>query len=174
MESPDDSVEYADLTKDAPVRSFDCGRGEIDGWFSANAWKCHSRYTHRVTVAKRLHSGGIVGFYALRLHSDVTDDLGKKEKAAYLKDPFFLSVQLTYIAVSRALHRNKYGSRLLMHAVSRAYAASNLVGSYGMTVCAVDSDTAQFYRNIGFVDYGLPEQNKLILPVRVMTELFGE
>ncbi|MBB3811463.1 hypothetical protein [Pseudochelatococcus contaminans] len=171
MTSLDATIEYVDLASDMHVRNFSCGQTEIDGWFSANASKSHGRFTHRVTVARRLVSGGIVGFHALRLHSDITADLRKNEKAAYWKEPFFLSVQLVYIAVSRPLHRNRYGSGLLMNAVQRAYQVSKLAGSYGMTVCAVDTDTAQFYRNIGFVDYGPPEQNKLILPVWVMAEL---
>ena len=148
--------------------AFFCGVPALDIYLQRQARQDMERNLAAVFI---LTSDGktVAGFYTLSAHSIQAAEL--PEKLAKKLPRFPLPVTLLgRMAVSQSLHGQRLGEFLLMHALERAWLASQQVASWAVVVDA-KAGARDFYLKHDFAP--LPSQpDRLVLPMRTIEKLF--
>jgi GNAT superfamily N-acetyltransferase len=163
------------LTDECSRAAFSCGNSDIDKWFKNDALKHHNALDCRVVTGHLTKNPAPVGFYATTIKMEREDAL-PKEHRPWLRWPWgktFPVMHLRYVAVIRPLQRQGFGTVLMGAAIDDFYEVSSRTGIFALTLVAVDQKTAEFYRNLGFVDFGDEEatQPSLLLPALSVMKL---
>ena len=128
---------------------FTCGRPPLDAWLQRYAGQGQRRDTARTFVTAR-PDGTVAGYYTLVAgqveHQDATPGVSAGA-AQRFPIPICLIARL---AVAETEQGRGIGADLLLDALRRILAASQLVGIRAAVVHAIDDDAARFYARFGF------------------------
>lgn len=131
------------------ITDFTCGRAPLDAWLHRYAGQGQRRDTARTFVTAR-PDGTVGGYYTLVAgqveHQDATPDVSTGA-ARQFPIPICLIARL---AVATTEQGRGLGADLLLDALRRVLAASQLVGIRAVVVHAIDDDAARFYARFGF------------------------
>jgi GNAT superfamily N-acetyltransferase len=158
--------------------TFVCGYRDIDRWFREDALKCHAELQYRVVTAHLVGQlDSVVGFYAMTtlLESQIELEGGSRWLGFRPQSGRFSTVQLSYVAVHRDLQRQGYGTVLMGAVLQDFYEVVIRTGIFSLTLQAINRDVMDFYKRLGFVQYGNPhaEMPKMILPAQSVIETIG-
>jgi predicted N-acetyltransferase YhbS len=148
--------------------AFDCGVEALNVYVQRFASQDQKRSLSRVYV---LADGStIIGYYSLSSHSVSREHLPLEYKLGGYGDiPFLL---LGRLVVDTRFQKQGYGDALIMDAFHRIRQLAEQVGIFGMIVDAKDETASTFYEGFGFIRLSTNQQ-RLVLPLSVMDELFG-
>lgn len=152
---------------------FDCGVKEVNSWFRQKTSKHHGRYTYRTHTAHLRGNDNPCGFYTLRLANGDAKYLSPEDSARHGPTDNFPAVQLTYIGVEKYQQGCGIGRILMGDVIDKFYNIANLAGAFALTLVAIDKDTAEFYRRLGFTAYG-PNKDRpmMLLPAKSVFDLY--
>lgn len=166
-ERPDYRVEP--LNTQHQRAAFNCGTAELDSYLQRQARQDLDRDLAAVFV---LTDDGetLAGFYTLSAHSIAAAELPQDSAKKLPRFPLPVTL-LGRMAVSKALQGERLGEFLLMHALERAWMASQQVGSWAVVVDA-KAGVREFYLKYGFIPF--PSNfSRLFLPMRTIEILFA-
>ena len=81
-------------------------------------------------------------------------------------------MHLQYVAVHHSLQRQRIGTVLMGAAIDDFYEVAVRTGIFALTLTAIDQKTSDFYRKLGFIDFGAEgaTQPNLFLPAATVIE----
>ena len=148
--------------------SFFCGVAALDSYIQRQARQDLERKLAAVFVLTA-DSKTITGFYSLSAHSILASDLPENVTKKLPRFPLPVTL-LGRMAVSQALHDQRLGEFLLMHALERSWIGSQQVASWAVVVDA-KIGARDFYLKHDFV--ALPSQpDRMFLPMATIEKLF--
>jgi GNAT superfamily N-acetyltransferase len=130
------------------LERFSSGQHALDVWLQRHAGHAQSMRTARTFV---WHTGDqvVVAYFSLAAHLVVRADLPPKVgRGAPDAIP---AVLLARLALDRSLQGRGLGGSLLLDALSRAVAASEVAAARLVVVDAIDEAAAAFYEHHGFI-----------------------
>lgn len=177
--SPDDlTLEIRRLTDQCSRAAFSCGEKDIDKWFQKKALKHHLSMNCRVVTGHLPGNAHPVGFYAATMRLENESDLPKEQKSLLNWDGWgsnrvFPAMHLRYVGVTKPMQRQGFGKVLMGAALEDFYQVATRTGIFALTLVAIDRKTANFYRKMGFIDFGDANvaQPKLLLPAASIIDL---
>ncbi|MCV2870615.1 GNAT family N-acetyltransferase [Defluviimonas sp. WL0002] len=113
-----------------------------------------------------------IGFYSVSLNHQKQDKLQHDQRDKW-KDgaPFFY---LEWVATHRLFQCKGLGTHMLMDALKKASAVSDIVPIYGVALRSLNDRTTAFYERLGFAPAPEEERNPLmILPIWTIKDLVG-
>jgi len=127
---------------------FSCGNDALDTWLLRHARHAQSMRTARTFV---WHAGDqiAVAYFSLAAHLVVRAEL--PHKIGRGSPDAIPAVLLARLALDRSLHGRGLGGELLLDAVGRAVAASDVAAARLVVVDAIDEAAAAFYEHHGFI-----------------------
>ena len=151
--------------------AFSCGNAQLDDFVKTKARKEHELGYGAVFILVAAQGAAtIAGYYSLSSYSITLDGI---DEAARRKLPRYPNVPGTLIGrLARDLRFRGTGAGefLLMDALRRARQSSRQVGSYAVTVDAIDDAAAAFYSRYGFLPL-IGHANRLYLPMASIERL---
>ena len=149
--------------------AFCCGIPDLDRYLQQQARQDLDRNLAAVFVLTR-DGLQVDGFYTLSAHSILADDLPQEFGRKLPRFPLPVTL-LGRMAVSKAVHGQRLGEFLLMHALERAWMGSQQVASWALVVDA-KAGARDFYLKYDFVP--LPSNaDRLFLPMKTIARLFA-
>lgn len=130
--------------------AFDCGRPELNEWFSKQAGQVQRTHRSARTFVLTDDGESVIGYYSLAGHAvdaDLVYPLLIKGQSREFPIPAALLARLA-IAVDYQGHG--LGERLLAHATRQAVTASESIGIVLFVVDALDDEAARFYEHYDF------------------------
>lgn len=175
---PDDSpeLEFRRLSSECKVSAFCCGVSEIDKWFRKHALAEHAKLKSRVITAHLSGNANPCGFYALSINVEPDKYFIEKSQRAFF-DRWFRSghlatVHLSWIGVQRSMQRNGIGKIIMGHAFREFYEIVIRTGIAALTLNSIDVETKEFYKKLGFLEYGCdPSMPKMFLTANAVMDL---
>ncbi len=166
-------LEIRPLSGEIQIGAFSCGNTEIDKWCKTHCAKSHDRLESRVWVATLPGNIHPIGFYSLTLFLEEEQILnGRRWTPPFTKRKCFPTLQIQYFAVARHSQNLGVGTLLLGHAIDIFKSAANLIGVPFMTLFAVNRKTADFYKKLGFREYGPTASTpRMLLPAQSVLDL---
>ncbi|WP_254849342.1 GNAT family N-acetyltransferase [Mycobacterium sp. GA-1841] len=154
------------------LEGFDCGKESLNKWLLDDAARANRSRIAHVYVWTPLEERRVCAYFALCPTEVVRKDDGLSSSLAggYSRIPGYLIARL---ALDRSLHRSGYGEQLLVDALGKAVAASEIGGGRLVVVDAVDAEAEAFYVHFGFS----PVKNRpgrLVMKVSTAAEALGE
>lgn len=141
------------------VSTFDSGKPDLDTWLHQHALATEARRTGRTFVWT--DDGHVVAYYTIAAHLIVRDDLPRNlGRGNPVQIP---SVLLARLALDKTLHGQGHGSVLLVDALERIVAATQMVAARFVVVDALDDPAHAFYRHHGFKP--IPDSMRLVQKV---------
>lgn len=129
------------------VSPFNSGRPELDDWLRRFARQADAKRQGRTYV---WHAGDhvVVGYFTLCPHVIRRFELPRRLGRGDVDQ--IPALLLARLALDRSLHGRRLGTELLLDALTRAVAASNLVGGRHVVIDAIDEPAARFHEYHGF------------------------
>ena len=128
--------------------AFDCGVPELNTWLTSWALAAQRRGTARTFVWCREETNDVVAYFSLAPTLIVRDALparlGRGEPES------IPAILLARLALDRSLDGQDLGAELLLCALDRAVAATQVAGGRYVVVDAIDERAATFYEHFGF------------------------
>lgn len=169
--APIPPVEFKDLTKSACGARFNCGATEINRYLKRDAWRLHSRHSHRVTYAHLSDDALPAGFLTL---ATVTEEVGKLKGTFFHRfggADRFPCLQLVWLGVSLDHQGKKIGTRLVGKAIETFAEVGAKVGLPQLILVPISDEVKPFYQRLGFTEYD--EGRRMFLPLRTAIEAAG-
>lgn len=131
------------------LADFDCGQDSLNHWLKKTAVKNESGHASRTFVACT-KDDRVVGYYALSAGSvSRTEAPGRIKRG--MPEPLPVIV-LGRLAVNINRQKQGIGLGLLRDALYRCYLITESIGARAVLVHALNEDSQQFYKSIGFVE----------------------
>lgn len=164
------------LLKDKPVieklakhherESFSCGVKELDTYIRKHASQDSRRKVARVFVATMKGRRAIAGYYTLSAASIELSRLPERMRRKLPKYPVPVA-RIGRLAVDESYQGIGLGSYILMDALNRIMAASEVVAIFAVIVEATNDSARAFYEKYGFIS--LPENaRRMVLPLETI------
>ena len=154
------------LAKHHDRESFSCGVRELDIYIRKLASQDSRRKVARVFVARLKGKKAIAGYYTLSAASIELQKMPEKIKKKLPRYPVPVA-RIGRLAVDRSCQGIGLGEYLLMDALNRIMAASEVVAIFAAIVEATDDNARTFYEKYGFVS--LPENpRRMVLPLETI------
>jgi predicted GNAT family N-acyltransferase len=151
--------------------AFSCGKESLDDFIKTKARKeSELGYCAVFVMVERANSSRIVGYYSLSSHSVTLEGIGPEFRKKLPKYPIVPTTLIGRLARDLAFRGLGVGEFLLMDALKRATHSSRQVGSYAVTVDAIDAEAAAFYDGYGFTPLA-GHDNRLYLPMASIRRL---
>jgi GNAT superfamily N-acetyltransferase len=149
------ALELRRLTGSCSRAAFSCGEPDIDKWFRNKAQDDHDRMKCRVMTGHLNRNAAPIGFYSAFIKMELASDL-PQENRPLLSWPGgrYPALHLQYLGVIRPMQRRGFGTVLMGALVDDFYEVAIRSGIVALTVVAINARTADFYRKMGFVDFG--------------------
>ena len=151
------------------VSRFSCGVPALDAWLQGKARLNEAKGGARTYVT--CDGERIAGFYSLAASAverrRVSSRVGRS-----MPEPIPV-ILLGQLAVDTDYQDRRLGSDLLVDAVRRALAASDLIGARAIIVQAIDERAKSFYERFGFRPFSEREPLMLLLRKSELTALLG-
>ncbi|MCH7888052.1 MAG: GNAT family N-acetyltransferase [Proteobacteria bacterium] len=129
--------------------SFSCGEPSLDAYIRRQAGQDVRRQICKVFVATLDDPASIAGFYTLSAAAVESRNLPLDLARRLPKHPLPAAL-IGRLAVDAREQGQGIGKYMLMDALTRAVAASALIGIYAVIVDAIDDNAKAFYRKYGF------------------------
>lgn len=131
-------------------RSFACGEERLDNWLRDQSVRFHDQGFGQVYCAVDSATQAVIGYYSLSCHAVKIELLPPEaiRRSPRLTD--IPSVLLGKLAVQVGLQGKGIGTRLLVDAMSRTLALSEIAGARLLEVDALTEDACKFYLKFGF------------------------
>jgi GNAT superfamily N-acetyltransferase len=145
--------------------SFDCGVEELNVYLLKYSGQHERKGMGRTYVAIAEGQRPVLGYYTISSSAVSFDEV--PENLPHHPIPVALIGRL---AIDRSAHGRGLGEALLIHALSSAQRAGEIVGIYAIVVDALDQQAKNFYLRYGFQQL-LDDPLHLYLPMRVVKQL---
>src|SRR5436305_13788503 len=139
--------ESVPLTDRHSLSGFDSGKPDLDEWLKKQALHAAAMRTARTFVWT--DDAKVVAYYALSGHQVNRDAVAPR--VARGSPTHIPAVLLAKLVLDRSLHGQRHGAALLVDAMERIVAATEIVAARLVVVDAVDEDAVSFYEHFGFV-----------------------
>ena len=150
---------------------FSCGNASLDDFIKTKARKENELgYCAVFILVEQQGSQTIVGYYSLSSHSVTLEGIDAASRKKLPRYPVVPTALIGRLARDRRFHGQVVGEFLLVDALKRALQSSAQVGSYAVTVDAIDDDAVAFYAKYGFVPL-IGHRNRLYLPMASIKRL---
>jgi len=150
---------------------FSCGNASLDDFIKTKARKENELgYCAVFILVEEQGSQTIVGYYSLSSHSVTLEGIVAASRKKLPKYPVVPTALIGRLARDRRFRGQGVGEFLLVDALKRALQSSAQVGSYAVTVDAIDDDAVAFYAKYGFVPL-IGHRNRLYLPMASIKRL---
>lgn len=154
------------LSKHHDRESFSCGVQELDTYIRKQASQDSRRKVARVFVATLKGRSAIAGYYTLSAASIELSRMPEKIQKKLPKYPVPVA-RIGRLAVDKSCQGIGLGSYLLMDALNRIIAASEVVAIFAVIVEATNDSARGFYEKYGFIS--LPENaRRMVLPLETI------
>lgn len=151
--------------------AFSCGNASLDDFIKTKARKENELgYCAVFILIKEQRSTSIVGYYSLSSHTVTLDGIDAASRKKLPKYPVVPTTLIGRLARDLRFHGFGAGEFLLIDALKRALQSSQQVGSYAVTVDAIDDAAIAFYAKYGFVPL-IGHRNRLFLPMASIKRL---
>jgi hypothetical protein len=151
--------------------AFSCGNARLDDFIKTKARReSQLGYCAVFILVAAEGSRTVAGYYSLSSHSVALDGI---DEASRMKLPRYPNVPTTLIgrrARGLQFRGTGAGEVLLLDAFKRALQTSRQVGSYAVTVDAIDDDAVAFYSKYGFLPL-IGHARRLYLPMVTIERL---
>lgn len=134
------------------MNNFDCGNSEINYFFQEGAIKDSSSNIMRTKVLYSSKDEKIIGFFSLNTAQVKVAEEDLRQMLTSLNDKkrySFPTVQLSFFAIDKNYHRQKYGTLLLLEVFRYIISISGNIGCVGLSLSST-YDSIQFYEGNGF------------------------
>lgn len=148
------------LSRGHDLFSFHCGKPSLDDWLRRFALTNQLSDSARTYVLHR--DNRVLGYYSLAAGSVRPEESPPRVAKGLAKHPIAV-ILLARLAVDRTQQGKGLGKFLLADALSRAAAASEIIGARAILVHALDEAAAAFYRKFGFESSPLDSQQLVLL-----------
>jgi predicted GNAT family N-acyltransferase len=164
--------ESARLTDAHTLEGFDCGKESLNTWLIAHARRADSSGVAHVYVWTALGEQKVSAYFAICPTEVVRNDDGLSGSMAggYSRIPGYLIARL---AIDTSLRGQGYGEQLLLDALGKAVAASEIGGGRLIVVDAIDDEAQSFYEHYHFVPVRNRER-RLVMKVSTAAKALGE
>jgi GNAT superfamily N-acetyltransferase len=164
--------ESARLEDGHALEGFDCGKESLNTWLVKHARRADCSGVGHVYVWAPLGEPKVCAYFAVCPTEVVRKDDGVSGSMAggYSRISGYLIARL---AIDAALHGQGYGEQLLLDALSKAVAASEIGGGRLIVVDAIDDDAQSFYEHYHFVPVRNRER-RLVMKVSTAAKALGE
>lgn len=164
--------EAARLDDDHTLKGFDCGKESLNSWLVEHARRADGSGVAHVYVWTPLGESTVCAFFAICPTEVVRKDDGVPGSMAggYSRIPGYLIARL---AIDITLRGRGYGEQLLLDAVGKAVAASEIGGGRLIVVDAIDDEAQSFYEHYHFVPVRYRER-RLVMKVSTAAKALGE
>jgi predicted GNAT family N-acyltransferase len=158
--------ESARLGDDHTLEGFDCGKESL------NARRADSSVVAHVYVWTPVGESKVCAYFAICPTEVVRKDDGVSGSMAggYSRVPGYLIARL---AIATTLRGQGYGEQLLLDALGKAVAASEIGGGRLIVVDAIDDEAQSFYEHYHFVPLK-NRQRRLVMKVSTAAKALGE
>ncbi len=159
--------ESARLTDAHTLEGFDCGKESLNTWLLAHARRADSSGVAHVYVWTPLSA-----YFAICPTEVLRNDDGVSGSTAggYCRIPGYLIARL---AIDTSLRVQGYGEQLLLDALGKAVAASEIGGGRIIVVDAIDDEAQSFYEHFHFIPVRNRER-RLVMKVSTAAKALGE
>ena len=164
--------ESARLGDDHTLEGFDCGKESLNTWLVGHARRADSSGVAHVYVWTPVGESKVCAYFAICPTEVVRKDDGVSGSMAggYSRVPGYLIARL---AIATTLHGQGYGEQLLLDALGKAVAASEIGGGRLIVVDAIDDEAQSFYEHYHFVPLK-NRQRRLVMKVSTAAKALGE
>lgn len=153
------------------VASFDCGVASLNMWLAERALRAQQAGTARTFVWVDAKVPEKVWAYFSLAPTEVSRDvLSRGQSSGYTTVPSYL---LARLALHTELHGLGLGGQVLIDALSRAAAASEVGGGRLIVVDALDDAAANFYRHYDFTPVK-GDPRRLVLKIASVRKLLED
>lgn len=161
------------LTSDHDVSAFLNGRHpSLDDWLRDRALASEGMSARTYVLCDAAATNRVVGYYAIStaMEQRIVLPSAKLRRGMPEQIPLLLIGRL---AIDRNHQGNGLGGDLLVHALRRCLAASEIAGVRGIVAHAIDDMAVSFYQRHGFVRSPLGER-VMLMPIETVRTLFSE
>jgi hypothetical protein len=131
--------------------AFSCGNASLDDYLKTKARKENDLgYCAVFILVAEPGSAAIAGYYTLSSHSITLDGIDAVSRKKLPRYPIVPATLIGRLARDLRFGRTGVGEFLLLDALRRALHATAEIGSYAVTVDAIDDAAAAFYTRYGF------------------------
>lgn len=159
------------LTRRHVRQEFFCGIGELDEYLKRQAGQDMRRNVARVFVASLDRSPVIAGYYSLSAASIEFSNLPEDLKRKLPRYPI-PAARIGRLAIDARHQGMGLGAYLLMDALNRVIAASDLVAMQAVIVDATGKKARSFYLHYGFQNFQ-DQPLKLFIPIKTVVKMRG-
>jgi GNAT superfamily N-acetyltransferase len=164
--------ESARLQDDHKLDGFDCGKELLNAWLVEQARRADSSGMAHVYVWTPLGEAKVCAYFAI-CPTEVLrkeDGLSGSLAGGYSRIPGYLIARL---ALDSSLRGKGYGEHLLLDALRKGVAASEIGGGRLIVVDALDDEARRFYEHFDFVAVKNRE-HRLVMKVSTASKALGE
>ncbi|MEC4842615.1 GNAT family N-acetyltransferase [Mycobacteroides chelonae] len=164
--------ESARLEDDHLIEGFDCGKESLNTWLVNDAMRADSSGIAHVYAWTQLGEPKVCAYFAIcpTLVYREEDGVPRSLAGGYSSIPGFLIARL---ALDKSLRGKGYGEHLLVDALGKAVAASEIGAGRLIVVDALDDEAAEFYKHYGFTPVKNRER-RLVMKVSTAAKALGE
>lgn len=164
--------ESARLDDDHILDGFDCGKVPLNKWLLDDAVRADNSGIAHVYVWTPVDEPKVCAYFAICPTEVVRKDGGVSGRLAggYSRIPGYLIARL---ALDSSLRGSGYGEQLLVDALGKAVAASEIGGGRLIVVDAIDAEAEAFYVHFGFSPVKNRE-GRLVMKVSTAAKALGE
>lgn len=159
------------LNDDHALEGFDCGKASQNTWLIAHARRADRSRVAHVYVWTPSGERRVMAYFAICPTEVVRSDDGVSGSmaAGHSRIPGYLIARL---AIDTSLRGRGYGEQLLLDALGKAVAASEIGGGRLIVVDAIDDDARSFYEHYHFVPVRNRER-RLVMKVSTAAKALG-
>ena len=151
--------------------AFSCGNASLDDFLKTKARKENELgYAAVFILVEERTSQSIVGYYSLSSHSVALEGIDTASRKKLPRYPIVPTTLIGRLAREIRFRGQGIGEFLLVDALRRALRSAEQVGSYAVTVDAIDNAATAFYAKYGFVPL-IGHSNRLYLPMASVGKL---
>jgi len=149
--------------------SLNSGEPELDTWLREHAAGAEARRVARTFVWCRANEDVVVGYFSLAGHRLIRDDLPRSiGRGSPAEVP---AVLLARLAIDASLQGQGLGGAILVDALRRVVAATDLVAARFVVVDALHENAATFYEHHGF--RRIPDTLRLVQKISSVVGAIG-
>ena len=164
--------ESARLDDGHTLEGFDCGKESLNTWLVEHARRADSSGVAHVYVWTPLGESKVCAYFAICPTEVVRNDdrVSGPMAGGYSRIPGYLIARL---AIDAALHGQGYGEQLLLDALGKAVAASEIGGGRLIVVDAIYNEAQSFYEHYHFIPVR-DRERRLVMKVSTAAKALRE
>jgi len=150
---------------------FDCGEPDLNGFLKEFAGQNARKKLSTTYVAIEPGHREVVGYYSISSGHVACESLSDEQRSGLPAYPIPV-VKLARLAVHRRVQGQGLGRWLVVDALRRALALSEVVGIHAVEVEAITPEARDFYLSVGLEPL-LDDELHLYISLRTVKKLFG-